>query len=105
MNKTVTANIAGIVFHVDDNAYEILRQYLDSLKYHFRNSEGKDEIIADIEARLAEIFREKTSGQAQVVSIEMVEQAIAVMGKAEEFGAEESEKTASAPEKSKRIYR
>jgi hypothetical protein len=51
MNKTITINIAGIVFHIDETAYEQLRQYLASIKRHFETSEGRDEIIADIESR------------------------------------------------------
>ena len=59
MNKTVTANISGVVFHIEADAYEKLHQYLNTIKNYFRDSDGTDEIMADIEARIAELFKEK----------------------------------------------
>ncbi len=56
MNKTVTINISGIVFHIDETAYDKLKQYLSAIRSYFQNTEGKDEIMMDIESRIAEIF-------------------------------------------------
>ena len=53
MNKTVNINLAGIVFHIDENAFETLNNYLNELKNHFKNEEGGDEILKDIEGRIA----------------------------------------------------
>jgi phage shock protein PspC (stress-responsive transcriptional regulator) len=86
MNKTITINIAGIVFHIDETAYEQLRQYLASIKRHFETSEGRDEIIADIESRIAEMFQARLSESRQVILQEDIEQVIAAMGKPEDFG-------------------
>ena len=58
MNKTVNVNLAGIVFHIDENAFETLNNYLNALKNHFKNEEGGDEILKDIEGRIAELFTE-----------------------------------------------
>ena len=49
MNKTVNINLAGIVFHIDEDAFEILKNYLNTLKNYFKNEEGGDEILKDIE--------------------------------------------------------
>ena len=59
MNKTVNINLAGIVFHIDENAFETLNNYLNALKNHFKNEEGRDEILKDIEGRIAELFTER----------------------------------------------
>lgn len=88
MNKTVTTNIGGFIFHIDDIAYEKLSQYLNTIKGYFKQSEGRDEIIGDIEARIAEMFREKTGNTKQVVTMKDVEEVIAVMGQPEAFAGE-----------------
>ena len=90
MKKTVTVNIGGIVFHIDEDAFELLHRYLETIKAHFHTSEGKDEITSDIEARIAELFTEKLKSGKQVISIEDVQEAIAIMGKPEDFGGDES---------------
>jgi hypothetical protein len=71
MNKTVTINLSGIVFHIDDNAYDELRKYLDTLRRHFANTSGKDEIIADIETRFAEMFSDKVTPGKNVITLLM----------------------------------
>jgi phage shock protein PspC (stress-responsive transcriptional regulator) len=88
MNKTVTTNIGGFIFHIDDIAYEKLSQYLNTIKGYFKQSEGRDEIIGDIEARIAEMFREKTGNTKQVVTMKDVDEVIAVMGQPEAFAGE-----------------
>ena len=56
MNKTVSINLSGQVFQVDEQAYDKLRNYLESIRRHFSVSDGGQEIISDIEARIAEVF-------------------------------------------------
>ena len=90
MNKTVTVNIGGIVFHIDENAYERFKQYLESIRVHFVGSDGHDEIMQDIESRIAEMFQERIKDQKQVITISDVEEVTAIMGKPEQFGDEES---------------
>ena len=60
MNKTVTVNIGGIVFHIEENAYDMLGSYLQAIRNHFTISDGRDEIIQDIESRIAEKYFSKT---------------------------------------------
>ena len=59
MNKTVNINLAGMVFHINEDAFEILNNYLNTLKNHFKNEESRDEILKDIEGRIAELFTER----------------------------------------------
>ncbi|MCB0409359.1 MAG: hypothetical protein KDD29_04020, partial [Flavobacteriales bacterium] len=56
MNQTVTVNISGIVFHIEVDAYDKLKNYLNKIKSYFDNSEERDEIMMDIESRIAELF-------------------------------------------------
>ncbi len=85
MKKTLTINLNGIVFHIDEDAYERLDIYLNKLnKYYLKITEGK-EIMADIEARMAELFDEKLIKGSNVITIEMVKDAISIMGEVEEL--------------------
>jgi phage shock protein PspC (stress-responsive transcriptional regulator) len=86
MNKTVTINLGGIVFHIDEEAYFELSKYLKAIKQSFKKTESGDEIIADIELRIAELFKEKLSfANIQVVSMTDVKAVISVMGKPEDY--------------------
>ena len=89
MNKTVTVNIGGIVFHIEENAYDMLGSYLQAIRNHFTISDGRDEIIQDIESRIAEIFQQNLGTSRQVVTADDVNQAIGIMGRPEDFGATE----------------
>lgn len=91
MNKTVTINLSGIVFHIDENAYELLKRYLEKLKAHFSTTQGKEEIIADIESRLAEMFTERNGDVSKVIMEADVNEVITAMGKPEELSASEEE--------------
>jgi phage shock protein PspC (stress-responsive transcriptional regulator) len=110
MNKTVTVSIGGIVFHIDENAYEMFRRYLESIRSHFTTSEGRDEIMQDIEARVAEMFQERVRDSKQVITVEDVEEVTAVMGKPEQFSGEEAPSgetaaPAAAPGVKRRLFR
>ena len=85
MNKTVTVNIGGIVFHIDENAYERFKAYLESIRLHFTTAEGRDEIMQDIESRIAEMFQEKVKDSKQVITLEDVEEVTLLMGRPEQF--------------------
>ncbi|MEO8759556.1 MAG: PspC domain-containing protein [Bacteroidia bacterium] len=85
MNKTLTINLAGLVFNIEENAYQILKDYLVAIKNQFKNEEGCDEIVADIEARLAELLKAKTHAGKQVLVDEDIHEAINVMGKPSDF--------------------
>ena len=88
MRKTLTVNLGGTVFNIDDDAYRLLDNYLSNLKMHFRKEAGADEIVDDIERRISELFAEKLSAGSQVITIADVEEVIARMGKPEDMEAE-----------------
>ncbi|PCJ25014.1 MAG: hypothetical protein COA97_08535 [Flavobacteriales bacterium] len=85
MNQTVTVNISGIVFHIEVDAYEDLGNYLSKIRSYFKNSEECEEIMTDIEARIAELFNEKITSDNQVVSSNDVEAVVTIMGKPEQY--------------------
>jgi len=96
MKKTFTINISGSIFHIDDDAFEKLQKYLHMLNKHFGPAIEGQEILQDIEARIAELFLEKTNNKVEVITDFMVDEVIARMGKPEDFmeaGEEESERT------------
>ena len=74
MNKTVNINLAGTFFHIDEDAYRKLQRYLEAIKRSFTDSQGRNEIIADIETRIAELFNERVENEKQVVSVKEVEE-------------------------------
>ena len=85
MNKTVNINLAGIFFHIDEDAYLKLQRYLEAIKRSFTDSQGRSEIIADIEARIAELFTERVQNDKQVIRIKEVDEVISVMGQPEDY--------------------
>lgn len=88
MNKTVTINISGIIFHIEEDAYDKLSKYLSTIKGYFSKADGGNEIMSDIEARVAEMLQSKTSTVKQVVLMADVDYVIESMGKPEEFAEE-----------------
>jgi len=103
MKKTININLAGFVFYIDEDAYETLQKYLNNIRTYLGNTEGREEIIDDIESRIAELFSEK---QKQVFTLNEVNEVIEVMGQPEDYMSEEEpeEKTAGQ-QSSKRLYR
>ncbi len=87
MKKTVTANVAGTVFHIEEDAYEQMQRYLAGIRANFSGSPGAEEIMGDIESRIAELFTERLTGRS-VVTIEDVRHVESVMGRPEDFAAE-----------------
>lgn len=113
MKKTLTVNISGIVFHIDEDAYSKLERYLTSIRKHFNKDEGCDEIISGIEGRIAEMFQERTKDHRQVVTLEDVNEVIRQLGEPEEISGgkdreDENRQTYEEPETvkgPKRLYR
>lgn len=89
MNKTININLAGLFFHIDEDAYNRLQKYLASVKKSFSGTQGADEIMRDIESRVAELFLEKRKNEQQVISIQHVEEVIEIMGQPEDYEVDE----------------
>ncbi len=85
MNKTVNINLAGISFHVDEDAFGKLSRYLDAIRKSLKNADGSEEIMQDIEARIGELFSEKTEAPSQVITLKMLDEVIGVMGQPEDY--------------------
>jgi len=89
MKKTITSSIGGIVFHVEEDAHQKLSNYLDEIKISLQNSAGRDEIMADIEARIAELLLQRVKDIQQPVTIVDVNGIIQIMGTPEAFASGE----------------
>ena len=105
MKKTVKINIGGVIFHLDEDAYQILQQYLTAINTHFSSSDEGKEIIADIENRIAEILQSKTSEQKQVITQKDIEEIIEIMGRPEDIADDAGEEHEEHYKASKRLYR
>lgn len=92
MKKNISINISGIIFHIEEDGYKKLKDYLDSINTYFSSYEESEEIIADIESRIAEIFLEKLDEDGkQVISNGDIDQLISTMGVISDFEAMEEE--------------
>ena len=86
MKKTLTFNLAGFVFHIEEDAYAILENYINSIHQYFKSFEGSKEIIQDIESRIAEKFFEIRENQKiEAITKEHVEALIASLGTVADF--------------------
>ncbi len=83
MKKTITINLNGIVFNIEEDAYEKLNKYFDSIKAHFAGYDDGQEILNDIEARAAEKFSARINAANQVITLRDAEKFIKTMGTVE----------------------
>jgi phage shock protein PspC (stress-responsive transcriptional regulator) len=93
MKITVSINLGGYSFNIDEDAYGELKRYLKSLEIHFAGEESSSEILSDIETRMAELFRTRLSAFKQVITMEDVRYAISVLGTPEDISDNEGTST------------
>ena len=92
MNRTIIININGIVFHIEEDAYEVLRSYMIDVKKHFGHTADSHEIVGDIENRIAEMFNDRiVQGKKEVIAMQDVDEVIAQMGRVSDFETDEPE--------------
>ncbi|HEY0356707.1 MAG TPA: PspC domain-containing protein, partial [Flavisolibacter sp.] len=96
MKKIININLSGRVIPIEDSAYESLQRYIDSMRRYFANEEGRDEIINDIESRIAELMNDKIKKGATAVTDSDIEEIIHSMGRVEDFEKAEAEEKAAA---------
>ncbi|MGB1122180.1 MAG: PspC domain-containing protein [Flavobacteriales bacterium] len=96
MNKTIDIELAGLLFHMDEKAQAQLQAYLNSIATALANTEGKEEIIREVEARLAELFQEALGESRQVITLDDVTAACAQIGSPQDFVDEEDAPKANA---------
>lgn len=87
MKKNISINISGIIFHIEEDGYDRLSNYLESIQKYFSHYEDSKEILEDIESRIAEIFLAKLTDDKQVITSEDVESLITTMGTIADFDA------------------
>src|SRR5690554_5852613 len=106
MKKTTTINLAGMVYHIEEDAFQILKDYLTDIKRVFSSQEGVEEMVADIESRIAELFQERLNKNKEDV--------ISIMGSPNQFDEDydeaeyeenKSETQFNQKAESKRLYR
>ena len=85
MKKTFTISLGHSVFNVEEDAYQILKTYLDSIKNYFQKMENDSEIISDFELRIAENFSSKLSSGKQYINLSDVKEVIQIMGSLDDF--------------------
>ncbi|BDD04786.1 PspC domain-containing protein [Aureibacter tunicatorum] len=114
MKKNISINISGIIFHIEEDGFEKLQKYLKEIRKYFSTFEDNEEIIDDIENRIAEVFLTKLDKNKQVISLEDVEEIISMMGSIEDFKEvedqpfieeNEEEKVHNTPPSNKKLYR
>ena len=88
MKKNITINLCGRLFQIDEDAYELLQQYIESLRSSFGREEGGDEIVDDIEARIAELFDELRQQGIEAITIDHVKDIVTRIGRPEELAGE-----------------
>ena len=101
MKKVININFQGTIVPIEESSYELLQQYIESLRHYFANEEGRDEIINDIESRISELFQERLKAGSTCITDEDVNAIIKNMGRPADFeeadkGDNESDKTADA---------
>lgn len=89
MKKTININLGGTFFHIDEDAFAKLSRYLEAIRKSLSDPQGGDEIIRDIETRIAELFNEKIESNSQVVSLKELDEVIKVMGQPEDYAIHE----------------
>ncbi|MCK5029740.1 MAG: PspC domain-containing protein [Bacteroidales bacterium] len=92
MKTTITINLGGIVFHIDDDAYKILHTYLIAIEKQFTSDDDRKEIMSDVEARLSELFTETLGQKRDVIMKDDVSKVVGIMGEPEDFMDEETKK-------------
>ncbi len=110
MKKTISISIAGTLFWIEEDAFHTLEQYLKEIRAHFKDEPECDEIISDIEVRIAEQFIES---RKKIITSMEIRAMIATMGNVGDFGdtggqtahPHESEKSSNQEKTEKRLFR
>jgi phage shock protein C len=90
MRKTLNINLGGFAFIIDENAFDLLHNYLEALKRKFNNAAEREEILNDIEGRIAELLNQKLADRREVVSSDDVQSIMDALGKPEDIAGEEA---------------
>jgi phage shock protein PspC (stress-responsive transcriptional regulator) len=103
MTKTISVNLGGLLFHIDDEAFEILKSYLQAIEKQFSDEREKKEIMQDIEARLAELFNERMDRQKDLIRMNDVNSVISIMGEPHDFIQDDEDQSHDQRQYNKRV--
>jgi len=95
MKKNISINISLIIFYIEEDGYDRLKEYLESIQNYFSTFEDSTEIIADIESRIAGIFLSKLKESKQVITNKDVENLVSIMGSIQDFQAIEEQESST----------
>ena len=107
MKKTLSVNLGGSVYHIDEDAYQELMDYLQEVKSHLGNDASSGEVLIDIEQRISELFGQWMQGRREVITAGDVQKVIGILGRPEQFdnaeaeASEEAEPQKAAPKSEK----
>lgn len=96
MNKTISINLGGSVFNIEEDAFVMLKNYLDRIKQNFVNDDAQTEIMHDIEMRIAELFAERMNERKNVIVYTDVQEVVSIMGRPEDYKLNDGDETGSA---------
>lgn len=110
MKKNIKVNVSGMLFNLDEDAYQVLETYLKRLEDHFKNTDGNKEIIEDIERGIADMMNSKLSESKTIITIEDIEEIVKAMGEPYEIDEEsepqkETYTTGGTSTAQRRLYR
>lgn len=110
MNKTININLGGVFFHIDEIAYQKLKNYLNAVRRSLSDDpNGRDEIITDIESRIGELLSDKVKDVRQVINESDIDEVIEIMGKPEDYMVDDEifsdDSYTSYQRKQKKLYR
>jgi phage shock protein PspC (stress-responsive transcriptional regulator) len=91
MKKTLSVNLGGTVYHIDEDAYQDLMDYLQDVKRHLGDEASSEEILNDIEQRISELFGQWMQGRRDVISVSDVQKVVGILGRPEQYDSESSE--------------
>ena len=91
MKKNISINLQGLIFHIEEDGFDVLSRYLAEVKAHFANYRGHADIVTDIEGRIAELFSARLSPMQQVITLDDVNAMMAKMGRVSDFAPEADE--------------
>jgi phage shock protein PspC (stress-responsive transcriptional regulator) len=104
MKKTITINLGGMVFHIDEDAFRLLEQYLKSVEEHYAGDTAAREILEDIESRMAELFSERAGSAKKVITRADAQEVINIMGYPEDFMEEDPGSAQTREERKERSH-
>jgi phage shock protein PspC (stress-responsive transcriptional regulator) len=98
MKRTLSVNLGGSVYHIDEDAYQVLMDYLQDVKKHLTETSA-EEVLNDIEQRISELFGQWMQGKREVITVPDVERVIGILGRPEQYDNEDESTDTTSEER------